>query len=74
MQLSNNAIESIPREIGRLQFLDHIALDNNKLKEVPSEIASLRFLEFLSVSAFETKTTSVALHSHNSFRTLAQLQ
>ncbi|KAL2088374.1 hypothetical protein ACEWY4_015273 [Coilia grayii] len=50
LDLSDNALQVICPEIGRLRSLRHLRLANNQLKFLPQEIGELRELETLDVS------------------------
>jgi hypothetical protein len=46
-QLYSNQLSSLPREIGRLQSLQELALNGNRLRAVPAELGRLRALKNL---------------------------
>ena len=57
LQLANNAIASLPTEIGALTSLENLDLEANALTAVPSEIADLTGLTELHLD--ENKLTGV---------------
>ena len=45
--MSNNQLQSIPKEIGQLTMLQELYLDNNQLQSIPKEIGQLTMLQTL---------------------------
>ncbi|KAL7866775.1 hypothetical protein AOLI_G00145890 [Acnodon oligacanthus] len=56
LDLSDNALQVICPEIGRLRSLRHLRLANNQLKFLPQELGDLKELETLDVSMNLLKT------------------
>ena len=42
LDLADNAIAELPRDIGKLQQLRHLCLDNNQLRTLPVELTDIR--------------------------------
>jgi internalin A len=51
LDLSFNALKTLPLEIGRLSNLQHLWLNNNQLQQIPPEIGSLTNLKSLWLSS-----------------------
>jgi len=49
INLYNNDLEEIPKQIFTIQNLQKLYLDDNKIKVIPHEIGQLKKLKFLSV-------------------------
>uniref|UniRef100_A0A3B4TWU3 Leucine rich repeat containing 28 n=1 Tax=Seriola dumerili TaxID=41447 RepID=A0A3B4TWU3_SERDU len=60
--LSNNALQLLCPEIGRLRSLRHLRLSNNQLKCLPPEIGDLHELETLDVSMNQLMSLPDRLH------------
>lgn len=56
--LTDNAIESIPKTIGRCKTLQKLMLSGNKLKEVPSEISNCTNLELVRLASNQIQKVS----------------
>lgn len=60
--MSDNALQVICPEIGRLRSLRHLRLSNNQLKWLPPELGDLKKLETLDVSMNQLRTLPEQLH------------
>jgi Leucine-rich repeat (LRR) protein len=49
LDIKNNRLTSLPKDIGKCRFLRILALSNNNLKELPSTIGQLSLLEELNL-------------------------
>ncbi len=50
LDLHNNRLTELPKEIGNLQQLQSLSLTNNRLTELPKEIGNLQQLQSLSLT------------------------
>ncbi|XP_075431375.1 leucine-rich repeat-containing protein 28 isoform X2 [Ascaphus truei] len=62
LDLSDNALEILCPDIGRLKSLRHFRLTNNRLKFLPPEIGKLKELQTLDLSTNHLVTLPVKLH------------
>ncbi|KAM9638402.1 leucine-rich repeat-containing protein 28 isoform 6-T11 [Morphnus guianensis] len=62
LDLSDNALEIVCPEIGRLRSLRHLRLANNQLKYLPAEVGDLRELQTLDISTNCLITLPERLH------------
>uniref|UniRef100_A0A3Q3MMZ8 Leucine rich repeat containing 28 n=1 Tax=Labrus bergylta TaxID=56723 RepID=A0A3Q3MMZ8_9LABR len=62
LDLSNNALQLLCPEVGRLRSLRHLRLSNNHLKSLPAEIGDLQELETLDVSMNQLISLPDRLH------------
>ncbi|NXL41943.1 LRC28 protein, partial [Podilymbus podiceps] len=62
LDLSDNALEIVCPEIGRLRSLRHLRLANNQLKYLPAEVGDLRELQTLDISTNRLITLPERLH------------
>ncbi|XP_017660618.1 leucine-rich repeat-containing protein 28 isoform X1 [Myiozetetes cayanensis] len=62
LDLSDNALEIVCPEIGRLRSLRHLRLANNQLKYLPAEVGDLRELQTLDISTNRLMTLPERLH------------
>ncbi|KAM9460574.1 leucine-rich repeat-containing protein 28 isoform 1-T3 [Clarias gariepinus] len=62
LDLSDNALQLICPEIGRLRSLRHLRLSSNQLKCLPQELGDLKELETLDVSMNLLRTLPEQLH------------
>ena len=51
LRVANNALTSLPREIGRLKALTELLANNNKIEELPDTICDLQFLSFITITS-----------------------
>lgn len=49
-QLQDNALTTLPKEIGQLEKLTKLNLSRNKINELPNEFFRLRELKYLNLS------------------------
>ncbi|XP_062869124.1 leucine-rich repeat-containing protein 28 [Trichomycterus rosablanca] len=70
LDLSDNALQVICPEIGRLRSLRHLRLANNQLKFLPQELGDLKELEILDVSMNLLRTLPERLHKCASLQCL----
>ncbi|KAL6047938.1 Toll like receptor 21, partial [Balamuthia mandrillaris] len=50
LDLSNNAIRALPKEMGRLVYLRRLNLSINRIRTIPTEMGALRYLSILDLS------------------------
>lgn len=50
IMLEDVGLEEIPKELFRLQNINHIHLANNKLSSIPKEIKNLNYLKYFNIS------------------------
>uniref|UniRef100_A0A8C5KLY6 Leucine rich repeat containing 28 n=1 Tax=Jaculus jaculus TaxID=51337 RepID=A0A8C5KLY6_JACJA len=62
LDLSDNALEVVCPEIGRLRALRHLRLANNQLKFLPPEVGDLKELQTLDISTNRLLTLPERLH------------
>ncbi|XP_034733122.1 leucine-rich repeat-containing protein 28, partial [Etheostoma cragini] len=70
LDLSNNALQFLCPEIGRLRSLRHLRLSNNQLKCLPQEIGDLQDLETVDVSRNQLCSLPHRLHRCTSLQNL----
>ncbi|XP_069622393.1 leucine-rich repeat-containing protein 28 [Ranitomeya imitator] len=70
LDLSDNALEILCPDIGRLKSLRHLRLTNNRLKYLPPEIGKLKELQTLDLSTNHLASLPEKLHLCQSLRYL----
>lgn len=60
LDISNNNLTELPKEIGYMQNLTELILSNNNLVQLPEEILNLKNLEYIEIDGNENLVLSVS--------------
>eukprot|EP00469_Lotharella_globosa_P005689 CAMPEP_0167800904 /NCGR_PEP_ID=MMETSP0111_2-20121227/18068_1 /TAXON_ID=91324 /ORGANISM="Lotharella globosa, Strain CCCM811" /LENGTH=317 /DNA_ID=CAMNT_0007696371 /DNA_START=1 /DNA_END=954 /DNA_ORIENTATION=+ len=70
LELQQNSIRRLPKEIGKLYFLKRFYVNNNQLRHLPMETGGLKHLEVLDLSGNNLKDLPAQIGGLESIRSL----